>query len=403
MGNRIKFIRIRNYRSLAEVDLTLGPVSVLFGPNGSGKSTFLDTLRFVRDCAVRGVEYASAGRNHGIGLLTDSIPPASNTIRIMIQTDCLEYSLHFDLSSGRIGLSPGEYLVNLNSGEPLIKRDLQDDQVGVKFPGADKLETLNVRHATSLTFDLYLTFNREDRDVATFDEFLSSISFYDSRSMMLRRLKERGSESGYETRLAENGENLWSVLRNLHDRKHVDGRFDTIMDYMREAFPSFDGIVLEQTGPNSVYAQFLEKGRSRPILASGVSDGHLQLLLILTALFSEGPDREALILLDEPEISLHPWALAVLARAIRTAGADWNKQVVVATHSPVLLSQFEPEEIIVAEVEQGETKLRRLSEIADADKEFGDLLDEYAAGSLYMAQVIGAQTPPEPVGGTADE
>lgn len=161
------------------------------------------------------------------------------------------------------------------------------------------------------------------------------------------------------------------------------------MHFMREAFPSFDDIFLEQTGPNSVYASFFEKGRSRPILASGVSDGHLQLLLILIALFSEGPDREALVLLDEPEISLHPWALVVLAKAIRAAGDTWNKQVLVATHSPVLISQFEPEEIIAAEIEAGRTRLRRVSEMEG----IRDLLNEYATGSLYMSETIGAQGP----------
>jgi predicted ATPase len=161
------------------------------------------------------------------------------------------------------------------------------------------------------------------------------------------------------------------------------------MGYMRKAFPSFEDVALEQTGPSSVYASFIEKNRSRPILASGVSDGHLQLLLILTALFSEGREREALVLLDEPEISLHPWALAVLAEAIREAAAGRSRQILVATHSPVLISQFGRDEIIVAESESGRTHLRRLSEIEDIQ----DLLDEYAAGALYMSDTIGAQAP----------
>ncbi len=106
------------------------------------------------------------------------------------------------------------------------------------------------------------------------------------------------------------------------------------MGYMAEAFPVFDGIVLEQTGPSSVYASFLEKGRSEAIFASGISDGVLQLLLLLLALFAEG-DREAVLLFDEPEVSLHPWALSVLARAIRCAAAQWGKQF---SSQPIRLS-----------------------------------------------------------------
>jgi predicted ATPase len=84
---------------------------------------------------------------------------------------------------------------------------------------------------------------------------------------------------------------------------------------------------------------------------------------------------------------LHPWALVVLAKAIRTAGLSWRKQVLVATHSPVLISQFEPNEVIAAETAAGRTKLRRVSEM----REIQDLLDEYAVGSLYMSETIGAQ------------
>jgi len=159
------------------------------------------------------------------------------------------------------------------------------------------------------------------------------------------------------------------------------------MEFMAEAFPNFDGIAMEQTGPNSVYGQFLEKEKSKPILASGVSDGHLQMLLLLTALFSEGKDRPSLVLFDEPEISLHPWALAVFAKAVREAGANWNKQILAVTHSPVLISQFEASDVIAAEIIEGRTRLQRVSEIAG----IGDLLSEYAAGSLYMAQMIGPQ------------
>ena len=85
----------------------------------------------------------------------------------------------------------------------------------------------------------------------------------------------------------------------------------------------------------------MEKGRRSGIFASGASDGFLQLLLLLIALFSEGT-RESVLLFDEPEMSLHPWALVVFARAVKLAAEQWNKQVFLATHSPVLISQFEP-------------------------------------------------------------
>ncbi len=86
---------------------------------------------------------------------------------------------------------------------------------------------------------------------------------------------------------------------------------------------------------------------------------------------------------------MHPWALSVLANAIETATTNWNKQVMIATHSPVLISQFEPAQILAVELDKtGQTKMTRVSEIEDIQ----DLLEDYATGSLYMAEMIAPQS-----------
>jgi predicted ATPase len=156
---------------------------------------------------------------------------------------------------------------------------------------------------------------------------------------------------------------------------------------MKQSFPSFKALVTEQTGLNSVYGSFIDKYRRKPIQASGISDGQLQMLIQLTALFSE--EDNSLILLDEPDLSLHPWALSVLAKAIETATKEFHKQVVIATHSPVLMSQFEPEYLLAVELkDDGQTVMKRVSEIENIQ----DLLEDYATGSLYMAEMIAPQS-----------
>jgi predicted ATPase len=160
------------------------------------------------------------------------------------------------------------------------------------------------------------------------------------------------------------------------------------MGYMRKAFPrSFEDLVIEQTGPNSLYASFIEKGRTKPILASGVSDGHIQLLILPTALFSEGRHRFSLLLIDEPETSLHACAQVVLAEAIDEAADHWNKQILMATHSPALISQFKPGQILSVETTDGRSRITRLSEMPQIQ----DLLETYAAGSLFMSEAIAGQ------------
>lgn len=270
-------VRTRNYRSLADVTVDVGGVTVLFGHNGSGKSSFLDTLWFLRDCALNGVDVASERRSHGIGLLWDGADEREPIV-ITVEVPWLEYEVRCSLGSGRVRL----------------------------------------REPNKLALERYLDHAAASGPLTALDRLLRATQWHQSRSFRWWQLKLRGSSVGASVALHEDGRNLWSVLQNLHGRRSVDARYDAILGYMREGFPGFKDLVFEATGQNSVYCSLVDTRRRGPVAASGMSDGHLQMLLLLTALFAEGP-RESLLLLDEPEISLHPWPTAVLARAVRRA------------------------------------------------------------------------------------
>jgi len=386
MLSRLTRIRVRNYRSLADVTLETGPLNVLFGPNGAGKSSFLDIIWFVRDCAIRGVDLASSARSHGIGLLYDGAEEGE-AITVSLATERAAYELRFALSSGRIEPFVGEQLRSIARDTVLIDRKPGSDKAAFYNAGLQHSVGVPLREPEKLSLGRYLDFDARWDEAADMDRLLRYVHFHHARSFFLYRMKTQGSEASHETWLWERGDNVWSVLRNLQGQQSRDSRYDTIMEFMSESFPSFDGLLLEPTGPTTVYGSFLEKGRRQPIRASGVSDGHLQMLLLLTILFGEGEDRPSVMLLDEPEVSLHPWALSVLARAVTLATERWNKQVFIATHSPVLISQFKPEEILAVEVKEGRTQVRRVSEIEGIQ----DLLEDYAAGSLYMAEALAGQ------------
>ena len=386
-------IRVRNYRALADIELDAGPINVVFGPNGAGKSTLLDTLHFFRDCAIRGVDLASSQRDHGIGILWDGAG-SDEGIMIELATAEVSYGLSFSFSAGRIEEFPGERLRSSSRDEDLITRNPGSSEAALYNTKMAQPVPTGLRQPQKLSLGLFLDFNRGDEETGYLDRLLHFVRSYHSRSFLLWRLKQRGSESSHEKRLWDRGNNAWSVLRNLQDKQRVDERYDTIIRYMRRAFPDFDGIVLEQTGPGSVYASFLKKGHRQGILASGVSDGYVHMLLLLIALFSEGKERASILLFDEPEASLHPWALAVFAEAVKTAAESWNRQVFLATHSPVLISQFEPRDILVAGVEGGRARFDRLSEM----EEVRDLLDVYPPGALYMSETVAPQGPAAPAG-----
>jgi predicted ATPase len=389
MGAKLQKIRVKNYRCLRDVSLATKPVNVLFGPNGVGKTTFLDALWFVRDCAIRGTDQAASDRHHGIGVLWDGAGPEER-IEITIETASSIYTVSFGYSSGRIEPFVGESLQSKTRSMTLVDRKIGSDQANLYHERMQQVMPVKLREPEKLAFSNFLLLCDPEEEAREMDEVLRAVHLYSSRSASFFQLRKLGSETGPHTFLWDRWQNLWSALRNLHDRRALDARYETIIRFMRQAFPdSFKDLVFEQLGADRVYASFVEEGRRQPIQASGVSDGHLQLLSLLTALFGDQQYRFALQLFDEPETSLHPHAIVVFANAVKLAAEEWNRQVFVATHSPVLMSQFAREETLVfAAVKATGTEATRVSDLVDLK----DLLDRYALGALYMAEEVAKQS-----------
>ncbi|CAM2066530.1 AAA family ATPase [Sulfidibacter corallicola] len=385
MATLLKKLTVDNYRSIQKLELELGDRCVFFGPNGSGKSSLLDTLWFVRDCFIRGVDQASSRRGHGIGMRWDGADP-DDQIRVGIETTHGDYGMSFGFAKGRIDAYVGEILHD--SGKLILKRSIGSAKVSLTTqPGKFKSISLPEPEKPALT--MARTSGVASSALAEVDNILRRISYYHARSMDLHALKWRGSESSPTTLLSDRCGNLWSVIRNLNDKRDLDHRYQQIVAFMKRAFPEFNGFFIEQTGPSSLYAYFQERHRSEPIMASGVSDGYLTMLILLTALFSMGTDVNELVIFDEPDISLHPHALSVFADAVKLATREWGKQVLIATHSPVLISQFQAADIYAMSLGgQGEALVTPLTQIDG----IGDLLEDYSVGSLYMAEVIAPQS-----------
>lgn len=386
---QIEGILVRNFRCLRDVEVTTMPINVMFGPNGIGKSSFLDAVWFVRDCAIRGTELASSDRHHGIGVLWDGAGP-DDRIEITIRTNLVEYTVSFGYSSGRIEPFVGERLNSISRKRMLIDRKIGSDNAVFYHEKMDQDVSLRLREPEKLAFTNYLMFCELAEETAQLDDAFRSIHLYSSRSINLYQLRRLGSEATQHTFVYDRWQNLWSALRNLHGRQALDTRYTTIMDFMRKAYPtSFRELVYDQIGSDRVSASFAETGRREPVQASGVSDGHLQLLGLLTALFGNTKGHYQLLLFDEPETSLHPHAIAVFAEAVKCAADSFNRQVFISTHSPVLMSQFDVDSCLVFEAgPERETRIMRLAE----RREISDLLDQYALGSLFMAEEVAPQS-----------
>ena len=393
-------ITVSNYRSLAEVSLDLEPVNVIIGANGSGKSTLLDCLWFFRDCYQLGVERAAAERHYGVGILNDHAKQG-DSIKICLKSQELSYSISIGINSQRIDPFAGEELIYGNrllidrkigmNRAVIAYRELESEARPNDISGAPtRPVTAILRNPESLSFSRLLDNSDEKfRPVFQFDGLLRSTRKYDSRLFDFQGLRTRASNINPDQVMHIYGHNLWNLLRILRDKSRTTKNYSVIVEYMKEAFPEkFVDFEFDQAA-DTVAGSFLETGprELRKVNASAASDGYLQMIMLLTALFGADQKMQMVLLFDEPDLSLHPWALTVFAKAVEIASREWNRQILIATHSPVLMSQFEPHQILVAD-SRNPKRFERLSN----NGEVRDLIEHYSVGSLYMAESIAPQS-----------
>ena len=146
----------------------------------------------------------------------------------------------------------------------------------------------------------------------------------------------------------------------LHLKETKEGHYQLIRDTVRLIAPFVDDFLLrsEVRGDNEqVRLEWLQKGSDFPFQPSHLSDGTIRFICLATALLQPFPP--ATIVIDEPELGLHPYALAILADLIQSASQ--RTQVIISTQSPTLLDYFEPEQVIVVNRKAGRSTFERLA------------------------------------------
>ena len=159
---------------------------------------------------------------------------------------------------------------------------------------------------------------------------------------------------------------------------------------VRLAAPFFDDFELEPLALNedTIKLDWRHRGKDACFDVSPLSDGTLRFVALATLFLQPEPIRPSVILLDEPELGLHPFAITLLASLVGKVAAE--TQVILATQSPIVLDHFEPEDVLVAERVRGATELTRL----DREK-LEDWMDEYSLGQLWEKNEFGGHPAPE--------
>ena len=181
--------------------------------------------------------------------------------------------------------------------------------------------------------------------------------------------------------LKEDGANLAPVLlRLMRDKPRY---YTRIVETIRQAVPYFEDFQLqEQDG--TVFLQWRELHSDMVFGAHLASDGTLRLMALVTLLLLPPGERPSVVLLDEPELGLHPFAVDLVAGLVKAASI--HSQVVVATQSPTLINSFAPEHVVVVDREGAESRFQRLD-----PARLDDWLEDYTLADLWEKNVLGGK------------
>jgi predicted ATPase len=178
--------------------------------------------------------------------------------------------------------------------------------------------------------------------------------------------------------------NIAAFLLQLRDSNPAS--YTLIRDTVRLIAPFFDDFILEpqkKGRDEKVRLEWRQKGSDFPFQPSQLSDGTIRFICLATAL--QQPDLPSTIVIDEPELGLHPYAISLLADLIRSAAE--RTQVIVSTQSPTLLDHFAPEDVVVVNRRDGRSVFERLE-----PEKLAEWLKEYSIGELWQKNVVQAGT-----------
>jgi predicted ATPase len=181
--------------------------------------------------------------------------------------------------------------------------------------------------------------------------------------------------------LKEDGANLAPFLLRL--RETAPPAYRQILDTARQIMPFFAEFVLEPVG-NKVLLQWQERGSDIVFGAHQASDGMLRTLALLGLLLQPQQELPDLLILDEPELGLHPYAVNVIAGLLRSVSL--RKQVILATQSTTLLDYFDVEDVMVVDRAERESKFRRLDPV-----QLAEWVEEYSLAELWEKNVLGGR------------
>jgi predicted ATPase len=218
--------------------------------------------------------------------------------------------------------------------------------------------------------------------ISNIRNYLRNIRFYQFHDTTPEAFIRKATHRENDSYLRSNGANLGTFLFMLSDR--YPKTFETIQNTVRQIAPFIKELLLEnEYNPEFVKLRWREHKQAGYYFDTAqFSDGTLRAIALVTALLQ--PILPTVMCIDEPELGLHPEAIAILADLIKDASE--RCQILIATQSPTLIDHFEAEDIVVVNKRNGETQFERLSY-----ERYKDWLSEYSLSATWNTNIFGGR------------
>jgi predicted ATPase len=394
----LKHISIKGYKSIKELSLDLSPINVLIGANGSGKSNFISFFKLLSwMMQPSGQLQFFVGQSGGANtFLFDGAavtPQIEAELNFESKSGNNDYSFRlFHAASDTFIFAEEKYRRNIyskptaqgllnvrnNNLATSIVRNSSSNLVDIDSPfsGFASWASLDAGHKESRLISIAV--NQIAKDISCFIQNFIPYQFHDTSRTA--RFKQRWNVDDNQY-LKEDAGNLAPFL--LRIRENEPRYYQRIVETLRQITPFFADFVLNPMG-NTVLLQWREKGTDLIFSPHQASDGTLRAMALVTLLLQPPDSLPDVLILDEPELGLHPYAINIIGSLINSVS---NRcQVILATQAPLLVDCFDPEDIIVVERNGRESSFNRLVE---ADLE--DWLEEYSLSELWNKNVIGGR------------
>lgn len=362
----IEHIEIKNFKSIKDLSLNLSPINIIIGSNGVGKSNFISFFELMHNLYEQRLQEYIITRG-GIDNFLHFGRRSSKYIAGLLDFDNTN-AIYIDLIP-----SDSEKCVIKETGDFFnYNSDNKKNYSKWNRVSWDRIET------ESQIKDI-----NDNYRVKYIKEYLESFRvfhFHDTSSKSAIRQLCNVSDVKY---LRPNGENLAAYLNFIRE-KHLQN-FSLIEATIRSVAPFFDKFDLAPSKFNeqNIKLEWLSKGNDSYFDANSLSDGTIRFIALTTLFMQDSLPKT--IIIDEPELGLHPFAISKLASMIKSAAAK-GSQVIVSTQSVELLNHFEPEDIIVADRDENQTTLKRLD-----TEELSSWLEDYSLGEIWSKNLIGGQ------------